>query len=225
MPFHVKRSQTAQASEMTTFNGARAVTWPEPPRGHSFFEKQYFPAPSKLEGVPDSENLLIPPMHWHWRQEEYFTVTHGRFIFTLEGREFTVSATDEQTKITIPVLLRHTFKVDPTCTEPCGIELSTLISPAGEEEGATERFFRNLYSYLEDCHQQKVAPSLPQLLLFLDSAEVSLAFPGPGWIARPLSYAFGVVVGRWLGWLLGYRASYPEYYRAYDQTTDSRKDR
>ena len=88
----------------------------------------------------------------------------------------------------------------------------------------SEKFFRNLYSYLEDCGNQKVEPSLPQLLLFLDSAEVSLAFSwGPDWAMQWASWGLGVVVGRWLGqYVLGYRASYPEYY---DSGRESRKER
>ena len=59
-----------------------------------------------------------------------------------------------------------------------------------------------------------MSPSLPQLLLMLDSAEISLAFPfGPDWLMRALSYSMGVVIGRWFGaYVLGYRASYSEYY-------------
>jgi hypothetical protein len=36
--------------------------------------------------------------------------------------------------------------------------------------------FRKIYTNLDDCYVQNVEPSLPQLLLMLDSAEVSLAF-------------------------------------------------
>lgn len=74
--------------------------------------------------------------------------------------------------------------------------------------------FRNIYTYLDDCYMQNVEPSLPQLLLMLDSGEVSLAFPwGPDWLMRKVSYAFGVVVGRWYGgYVLGYKSSYPEYW-------------
>lgn len=48
----------------------------------------------------------------------------------------------------------------------------------------------------------------------LDNAEMSLAFPfGPDSLMRALSYAMGVVVGRWFGgYILGYSASYPEYW-------------
>lgn len=98
------------------------------------------------------------------------------------------------------------------------MEISTEISPRAKESeadevGMTERFFRNVYSYLDDCDTQEVAPSLPQLVLFLHAGEVSLAFPGPRWIANPISYVFGLVVGVGVGeYLLGYKRSYPEYY-------------
>lgn len=81
-----------------------------------------------------------------------------------------------------------------------------------EAEGANSMFFRNIYSYLDDCYLQNVSPSLPQLLLMLDSAEISIAFPGPAFLARPASFMFGVVFGRWLGTLLGYKSSYSEYW-------------
>jgi len=73
-------------------------------------------------------------------------------------------------------------------------------SPAHNGGGVDELFFRNIYSYLDDCGKQGVAPSLPQLLLFLDSAQVSLAFPGPPALMRGLS------------WALGLRACYGEYF-------------
>lgn len=83
--------------------------------------------------------------------------------------------------------------------------------------------FRNIYTYLNDCWLQGVGPSLPQLLIMLDSAEVSLAFPGPAWLMRVLSYSMGVVVGRWFGgYVLGYKASYPEYWNEADETRKGR---
>ena len=163
----------------------------------------------------------------HWYQDEFFHITEGRYIFTLEGKMTTVSATDPQ-PVRIPARSRHTFKVDDTHEGPCTIEISTRISPkspASEPEafGANEKFFRNIYSYLDDCYSQNVTPSLPQLVLMLDSAEISMAFPGPRWLANPLSWAFGVVVGRWFGGnVLGYKASYPEYWR---ESGDDRKSK
>lgn len=69
---------------------------------------------------------------------------------------------------------------------------------------------------------QDVSPSLPQLLLMMDSVEGSVAFGwGPDWLMRAVTYAMGVVIGRWWGgYVLGYKASYPEYW---DEGRESRK--
>jgi hypothetical protein len=78
--------------------------------------------------------------------------------------------------------------------------------------GGDEVFFRNIYSYLDDCGKQNIPPSLPQLLLFLDYAQISLAFPGPALLMRWLSWGMGIVIGRWWGQYVGLKVSYPEYY-------------
>jgi hypothetical protein len=58
-----------------------------------------------------------------------------------------------------------------------------------------------------------VAPSLPQLLLFLHSGEVSLAFPGPKWITQWASWGLGLVVGKWWGgYVMRLKSSYEEYF-------------
>lgn len=98
-------------------------------------------------------------------------------------------------------------------------------SPADDPEayGGSEKFFRNVYSYLDDCYLQGVSPKLSQLLLFLDSAEMSVALPGPAWLAQKASYALGVVIGRWYGgYVLGYKSSYPEYW---DENREARKSK
>lgn len=130
----------------------------------------------------------------------------------------------------IPPQARHTFRADTTCPTACEIRIETSISPSSpasqpEEDGISERFFRNLYTYLDDCESQSVAPSLPQLLLFLHSAEVSLAFAwGPAWVMRWVSYTLGLVVGKGVGeCLLGYRGSYVEYYDGGSGSKEGRK--
>ncbi|TKA79835.1 hypothetical protein B0A55_02783 [Friedmanniomyces simplex] len=225
--FHVRRSNTAQLDTLTQNNGVRSTRWVRPAEGKSVLEIQTTHTPMELQKIPDGLNYLTPPPHWHWYQDEYFHVKEGRYIFTLEGQDKVVSASDPQ-PVHIPARARHTFKVDDTHEGPCTIEISTAVSPrspAGdpEVEGANEKFFRNIYQYLDDCWVQGQAPRLPQLLLQLHSAEVSLALPGPVWLAHPVSYAMGVVVGQWWGgYVLGYKASYPEYY---DGGRESKKDR
>jgi hypothetical protein len=62
---------------------------------------------------------------------------HRRYIFTLEGKDTVVSASDPQ-PVRIPARARHTFKVDDTHEGPCTIEISTDVSPrsAGLEADA-----------------------------------------------------------------------------------------
>ncbi|GAM85120.1 hypothetical protein ANO11243_031240 [Dothideomycetidae sp. 11243] len=216
------RSQTANHETLHQWSNARSTTWVTPPDGRSVLELQTTHTPKVFASVPDDENVLIPPYHWHWYQDEFFHIKRGRYIFTLEGQSFTVSASDPQ-PVRVPATARHTFRVDPTHDGPCTIEISTAESPlqtaehhpglGGDVPGSSERFFRCIYSYLEDCHAQKVPPSLPQLLLMLHDAEISLAFPGPAWLMRGLSWGFGLVVGKIVGqYALGYRSTYPEYY-------------
>ncbi|KAK0842655.1 hypothetical protein LTR91_025169 [Friedmanniomyces endolithicus] len=225
--FHVRRSNVAHTGTLTQHNGIRSVWWESPAEGNSVRELQTTHTPTAMQKPSNKLNYLTPPLHWHWYQEEFFHVTEGRYIFTLEGKDMVVSASDLM-PIKITPRARHTFKADETHEGPCSIEISTAISPrspAGdpEGEGMNEKFFRNIYQYLDDCWVQGQAPRLPQLLLILHSAEVSLALPGPAWLALPISYAMGVVIGLWWGgYVLGYRASYPEYY---DGSRESKKER
>ncbi|KAH0292651.1 hypothetical protein M436DRAFT_73953 [Aureobasidium namibiae CBS 147.97] len=205
MPFI--RTNTATTSHLVSCDGARTTHWQTPGSGNSVLEIQTYPDSSKVTKAQRAQ------------LEEYFTVTQGTFIFTLNGKETKISATDPNPRISITPGAPHTFTPDPSHRGPCVIEISAETSPLSSETTATdlgisERFFRNLYSYLEDCSRQNTSPSLPQLLLFLDSAEVSLGWSvGPTWLMQYLSYGLGVVVGRWIGGgLLGYKGSYPEYY-------------
>ena len=203
-----KRTVCNHVETLTHHGGARTVRWETPPHGLSVLEIEHID-PAYGRGRKDEDNHIRPPYHWHWYQTEFFHIKQGAFIFTLEGKSFRHTAADPQ-PVTIPVTHRHTFKTDPDCTETCIIE----ISAQPPDSGLSERFFRNIYGYLDDCETQKVTPSPIQLLMFLDSAEVSLALPGPRFVANPISWLIGVVLGRWLGWLLGYRDDYPEYYDA-----------
>jgi hypothetical protein len=55
---------------------------------------------------------------------------------------------------------------------------------------------------------------LPQVLLFNWVGGVVLALPGPAIIAKPLGIALNFIGGLLLGkYLLGYKESYPEYYK------------
>lgn len=200
-----KRTLNAQNEEVSLHGGARKARWMVPENSSSVHQIECM-NPAFGRGKAPSSNPIRPPYHFHWHQEETFVIRQGIFIFTLEGQELRLSAADGP--IRIQKGLRHTFCPDPETDETAIIE----ITASPEDSGLSESFFRNLYGYLDDCEKANIAPSLPQLLLFLDSAEVSLAFPGPAFLANPASRLFGLLFGRYLGWALGYKASYDEYY-------------
>ena len=208
MAKNFKRSSTAHLDELSFQDGARVTRWPPLPNNSTVHVIEKID-PSYARGKPISENPIIPPYHWHWYQDEFFTPLKGSFIFTLEGQDIKRSATDGKGVIRIPARARHTFRADPDQDEQVEIEWTT--NDEGNV-GITEQFFRNLYGYLDDCDKAKCPPSLPQLLMFLDAAEVSLALPGPTFLSHPASWLLGVIGGRWLGWALGYKSTYREYY-------------
>ncbi|KAH8885842.1 hypothetical protein GQ53DRAFT_845243 [Thozetella sp. PMI_491] len=202
----LKRTHTAQAEVLQLHNGARTSTWLLPQDGRSVLEVQVIRNAAEWKDIPNDKNPLIPPYHWHWKQDEYFDIKKGRFIFTIEGKEVTRDETSPT--VVVPATARHTWRVDASYDGPCEIHIS-----ASPSQGLDEKFFRNIYNYLDDCEKQNLKPSLPQMLLFIDAAEFSLAFPGPAPLMRLLSRALGLVVGRWYGgWWLGLKDSYDEYF-------------
>ncbi|MCJ1309563.1 hypothetical protein MMC25_003223 [Agyrium rufum] len=203
-PHPFKRSVTAQDARLSYAEGAHIASWEKPADGSSVTSYNEFD-PAYHRGRPDNKNMVKPPYHWHWYQEEFFEIHQGEIIFNLEGKLFKKTAADG--RITIPIGQRHTFQPDPDCKETCILTITT-----GTPSGVDERFFRNVYGYIDDCVKHGLEPSPVQMFMFLDSAEVGAGLPGPRWIANPVSWVLAVVVGRWMGWALGYKASYPEYY-------------
>jgi hypothetical protein len=75
--------------------------------------------------------------------DRFLTHISSRYIFTLEGKDTLVSASDPQ-PVRIPARARHTFKVDDTHEGPCTVEISTNISPMApgaqpDAEGASAK--------------------------------------------------------------------------------------
>ncbi|MCJ1375001.1 hypothetical protein MMC20_006234 [Loxospora ochrophaea] len=133
----------------------------------------------------------------------------SRYIFTLESTNITASPSTGT--VTIPARARHTFKADPSCSTPCSLVITASTSP-NNNDGVSERYFRNIYSYRDDCVAQSIPPSKFQLLLMMHAAQISLAWPGPAWLMRWLSWGYGLLIGRVIGgWVLGYEESYREY--------------
>lgn len=104
----------------------------------------------------------------------------------------------------------HRFE-NASKTEPLVVDIG--LDPS--RRTAEERFFRNFMGYLDDCRKAGRKPSGLQLLRYLYGVDgpIALPVPGPEALGRAISWLFMVVLGVVVGeWVLGYKASYVEYY-------------
>lgn len=203
----LKRTLTANKADIVTYGGAVWHQWHPLTADHSLSMTVHLD-PSFNAHLPPSKNPVNPPYHWHYRQREDFQVQTGAIIFTLDGKDIVKTKADGI--ISVYPGTYHTFRADPSSAE----EVSMLITTQADDHGLTERFFRNIYGYMEDCQEQKININACQLLLFLYSTDTYPVLPGPKFIARPLSrsltWFLGVIVGKRI---LGLQESYSEYYK------------
>jgi len=203
------RSQTTSQNPLVTDDGATLTEFLIPEHPHDgFCVKQTFFREKYLKLKADGrEAVITPPYHWHVNQIEYFEVEKGSMILTVDDKNQIVTPKDG--KLVIKPGVYHTFHFNPDSTEDLIVRIW-----AEPEDGATEQFFRNLFSYLDDCKKNKKAPNLFQLLLILHSSETYLVLPKvPKFIGKFVSrWVLGYVGGKMIGEkILGFKESYPEY--------------
>lgn len=156
-------------------------------------------------------SFLEPPTHFHTSQTERFRVQRGTANFYMPYQQTGPTVVGARGTAVVPERTFHRFE-NASDVQPLVLDIG--LSP--KDRQLEERFFRNFFGYLDDCRKAKVEPSIFQLLLFLDSvgAPLWISLPGPEWLSRWVAWLFtklaGIVVGRLL---LGYRATYPEYYK------------
>jgi len=159
-------------------------------------------------------SIMVPPFHFHIYQTEHFRIVSGSchlFKDTATKPWKTLSADDPNGVKTasIPPNTYHTIN-NASTTEPLVIDVS--LTP--EDVEGEERFFRNFFGYLDDCRKAGQAPSLFQLMVFLNDSDTPLGLPiFPKWLGVAASRAFLQAMGLFGRYVLGYQPSYAEYYR------------
>lgn len=185
------------------------------------------PQPSQAElnaGASMDNTLINPPHHFHLFQDETFAVRKGTIQVLLDGRRSTAEAGE---RVVIPAGVYHWFS-NASATDDLVVDVGLRGAP-GDTRDRDERFFRNLYSYLEDCNRcggeecvkkggvatggPSTAPNPLQMMMFLESADVAVALPGvPKWLGMPLGRGIVTVLSFVGRWFLGFKTSYREYY-------------
>ncbi|THC93411.1 hypothetical protein EYZ11_007106 [Aspergillus tanneri] len=178
------------------FNGAVATrVIPHAHRAFAF-EVTFNPAlwPESLKGQK-------PPKHFHPHQEEYIEVLEGQLYVEDDKQEYGLTPSDGE--ICIQPWVNH--RLYPSASYNGTIKF--LLS--GEDTPELFRldtiFFENWYGYQDETVVLGKGVDLIQVMSMFDAGGSYLSFPEWVPFGRTLAMTLGIVVGRWIGGLLGYQ--------------------
>lgn len=162
------------------------------------FEVAIHPNHPRLRGLPK------PPSHFHPYQEEYFTVVQGELGVEIEGVERVLRPGDGELVVRRGANHRLCFPSDANAsTEPIRFYVSAERTATAFALDLT--FFENWYGYQEEVvvHGKKL--DMIQVLCMWDAGDTYLTLPWWVPFRSSVSIAMGIVIGRWIGSLLGYQ--------------------
>jgi hypothetical protein len=192
------------------------------------------PIPENLRKLIESPRRPKgPPVHFHQFQTEYFSVQYGICIVEINGVPTVLRPEDGE--ISCKAGNIHAFYIHPDSPEKMTIILSA--SDAGNDYQLDRVFFENWYGYWHDALLHGGGLDLIQTLqvrryMSYTSRHTTSAdtkptqihdagdhyTPAPAWM--PFRRFFGywgcVIIGRWLGGLLGYKPFFKEYTTDWD---------
>jgi mannose-6-phosphate isomerase-like protein (cupin superfamily) len=170
------RTKVCHLTTLTMENGRSSVSFHSDNTTSSQKSVHVFMVPPSEPGEsPKDNSIIIPPFHAHPNQEEIFLVVKGTALFHLNREQIPISAGNE---ITIPRGDYHKF-TNASSTET--VTLQGWYNPA--EPTREERFFRNLYGYLNDATAGGVGAtmlgnaSIAQIALFAWEADMPICEP------------------------------------------------
>lgn len=170
--------------------------------------------PSSVQTLPPSKqgqsSFYTPPPHYHLMQDEHFRVVSGSGIWHLSNKSIRLQAGDT---ITIPAWKYHWFENARDSSEP----LKVGYWYTREYTEMEEKFFRNTMGYIADCTRAGQQPSVVQLCIFsvrnwMVIGVVNWQFV-PDWFNFLLNTLITFAFAIWGEFVLGYAASYEQYYQ------------
>ncbi|KAJ5769071.1 Cupin 2 conserved barrel [Penicillium odoratum] len=159
-----------------------------------------------------------PPTHFHPTQWEFFRVLRGNLTIDINGRP--VHRTPADGEMAVAPYTHHVIYGTPgTEMNEVEFEVSGSDLAVEDEQGPVmdQSFFENWYGYQEDVFQRGEKLDLIQVLSVNTTFEMFDAggtYLSPPWWVTFRSWVgllLGIMVGRWIGGLLGYAPFYPEW--------------
>lgn len=191
----------------------------EPPPGRCFLFRQTYlhnvegPIPENLRDLINSPNRPKGPLlHFHQFQTEYFRVESGIMGIEVDGKRLKV--TPEDGEISVKAGSIHQFHIHPDSPGEMTVYLSA--SDSGMDFQLDRIFFENWYGYWHDAMLHEGGLDIIQYLAIQDGGD-AYSVP-PKWVPfrRFIGYWTCVIVGRWIGGLLGYKPFFKEYTTDWD---------
>ncbi len=229
-----------------SFGGLLTTEFLEPPPGRCFLFRQTYkhdikgPIPANLRKLLDGPKRPKGPLlHFHQFQTEYFRVEAGLMGLHVDGVEKTVTAKDGE--ISVKAGSIHQFFIHPDSQGDMTVCLSA--SDSGMDFQLDRIFFENWYGYWHDALLHNGGLNLFQYLAVScyffpqpDEYTFTISFdrqlsslfqiqdggdaytPAPAWVPfrRTVGYWTCVILGRWIGGMLGYKPFFKEYTTDWD---------
>ncbi|KAI0835839.1 hypothetical protein F5Y06DRAFT_288929 [Hypoxylon sp. FL0890] len=196
---------------ITAFEGGittRVITHPSHPDRVFAYEVTFLLQHPRVIAVASQK----PPLHFHPHQEEYLQVLEGRLALEVEGEERVLKPEDGE--VAVRPWVNHRLYSPVSNDDEDELEVTRFLLSA---ESTPELFrldtvfFENWYAYQDQIVVEGEKIDLIQVMSMFDAGGSYLSFPR--WIpfSRTIARALGIVLGRWLGGILGYQPFYRKW--------------
>ncbi|KAI9804115.1 MAG: hypothetical protein M1825_001517 [Sarcosagium campestre] len=208
MPF-VPYSITAGQNPLVQFGGLVKTEFVSAAPGCAFQIRQVYKH-QRPDGVSSSDAAASykgPPLHFHPYQSERFVVEQGRLGIEVDGQKRIVTPKDGVV-VGKPGCL-HRFWMAEDSVEDLIIIVNA--SDSANDYQLDRLFLENWYGFRYDSLMHGTGLDWIQMMSIFDAGSHYL--PAPAWcpFRRTVGYWGTILVGRWIGGLLGYKPYFREY--------------
>ncbi|PVH97431.1 hypothetical protein DM02DRAFT_685011 [Periconia macrospinosa] len=150
-----------------------------------------------------------PPTHFHYLQVEYFEVLEGSLYVQVGSKRVLLSPSDDE--LPVEPYVRNRIMAGPLSNDQ-KLTKFMMSGPAAEGHRMLDYvFYENYYRYMDTAVSAGNPIELIQILCMFDAGGSCIALPWYIPFNMYISRAMGVVIGRWLGGILGYQPYYREW--------------
>ncbi|KAH8594972.1 hypothetical protein B0O99DRAFT_595017 [Bisporella sp. PMI_857] len=194
---------------LTAFDGAIKVFKVDEPGRSFYYDVTFFLDHPHLIKLASAEK---PPMHFHPYQEEYIKVIEGTLGVEVEKSEYKLTPQDGEFLIKpwvnhrlYPILAGSAAGSPSPSAAVRTIRFLLSAEKSPEVFQLDDTFFQNWYGYQDEVVMGGGKFDLIQVMNMFDAGGSYLTLPTWVPFSRRLAQVTGIVIGRWLGGLLGYQ--------------------